>query len=126
MRADKNIGRNPELVAELRDHSNGERPSPIEHFGDAGAGSDDVNQVTAAKTRLFQPKQNRVDWIRRVDGVVFCLVGIDERDEHFQFIGIPCPWPCPPQMLNLAQRLGVVAGVSYRMNVHRANSPTSS
>jgi hypothetical protein len=52
---------------------------------------------------LLQAKENRVDGIRRINRVAFCLVCVDEGDEDFQFVGITGSASRAPQAFDPAQ-----------------------
>jgi hypothetical protein len=107
-----------EFASKLRYHGNAERSSAIEHLGDAGAASDDVHKIGARQTHLIEAKQNGVDRIWRVDGMMSRLVGVYERDQNFQLVGFWLPRPGTPKPFDLAQSLRVIALISNWVNVH--------
>ena len=75
---DQRVRGDPHLVANPRDHCDGQVAAPIEHLGHPGAAPDDRHQIGAGQAHLLHTEENRVDRIGRVDRLMLGLVRIDQ------------------------------------------------
>ena len=66
-----------ELVVELADHIEGQGSLAVENFVNTGAMADYPDQGTSVLALLLQAEFDCIDGIRKFDGMVFALIGVD-------------------------------------------------
>jgi hypothetical protein len=65
------------LAVELSDHIEGQGALAVENFVNTGAMADYPDQGTSVLALLLQAEFDGIDRIRKFDGMVFALIGVD-------------------------------------------------
>ena len=83
------------------DHAERKIALPIQHFGDTGARAKDRLEVAAREALLLHAKLDRLDGIRRIDRMMFALIGVDAGGEDVEPVALGRPGLRPIEALDL-------------------------